>query len=53
MDNDEIMTLEEGMKLVSNLKREYPEAEEFELIIRAFKQGYEKACNDISFVEAM
>lgn len=53
MDNDEILTLEEGMKLVSDLKRVYPDASEFELIIRAFKRGYEKACDDIQFVEAM
>lgn len=53
MDNDEILTLEEGMKLVDGLKRDYPEAGEFELIVRAFKQGYEKACDDIQFVEAM
>lgn len=51
MDNDEILTLEEGVKLVDGLKRDYPEAGEFELIVRAFKQGYEKACEDTQFVE--
>ena len=53
MEDNELLTLEEGISLVNDLKREYPNAGKFELIIRAYKMGYQKACNDLEFVEAL
>ena len=50
--DDEILKLDEAITLVNDLKREYPNATDFELIIRAYKRGYEQAFDDIQCVEA-
>lgn len=50
--DDEILKLDEAINLVNDLKHEYPNATDFELIIRAFQRGYNKACDDIQYIEA-